>query len=49
LEPHPVFSAFIGAAYKEKKLLFAPLEEKSALSGESNKIRSEPLKKNISK
>ncbi|MEK6527559.1 MAG: CTP synthase, partial [Nitrospirota bacterium] len=22
LEPHPVFSAFIGAAYKEKKLLF---------------------------
>ena len=49
LEPHPVFSAFIGEAYKEKKLLFTPLEEKSALSGESNKIRSEPLKKNISK
>jgi CTP synthase len=24
LEPHPVFKAFIGAAYREKKLLFTP-------------------------
>ena len=31
LEPHPVFSAFIGAAYKGKNLLFTPLEEKSTL------------------
>ncbi len=28
LEPHPVFSSFIGAAYKEKKLLFSHTSEK---------------------
>jgi CTP synthase len=28
LEPHPVFSAFINAAYREKKLLFIPLERR---------------------
>lgn len=28
LEPHPVFSSFIGAAYKEKKLLFSHASEK---------------------
>lgn len=28
LEPHPVFSSFIGAAYKEKKLLFSHSSEK---------------------
>ncbi len=37
LEPHPVFSAFINAAYKEKKLLFSPLERNRALLGGAKK------------
>ncbi|MEE8328479.1 MAG: CTP synthase [Thermodesulfovibrionia bacterium] len=31
LEPHPVFSSFVGAAYKEKKLLFSHASEKEQL------------------